>query len=267
MNCVGHIRPGCGRIRATAPTDYTARLLDRPGPHAGTRAVRRLFLADVLGIYDVYWRRAGRRAAATPCRCRCNDPLLLVPAMAAVTEHLGFGVTCDPVLRAALSVRPAHVDARPPDHGRIGWNIVTGYLDSAARGMGLPAQLAHDDRYDVAEEYMQAVYKLWEGSWEDGAVRARPREPASIADPAKVHAIRHDGQIPDRRDPSVRALAAADAGAVPGRRLRPRPRLCRAACRVRLRQSRHQANVGPAGRRPARPRRAAAAAGLRGRHA
>ena len=53
--------------------------------------------------------------------------------------------------------------------GRIGWNIVTGYLNSAAKGIGLPRQKEHDTRYDIAEEYMQIVYKLWEGSWEVGA--------------------------------------------------------------------------------------------------
>ena len=37
--------------------------------------------------------------------------------------------------------------------GRIGWNIVTGYLDSAARAMGLDAQIEHDDRYDLADEF------------------------------------------------------------------------------------------------------------------
>jgi len=31
-------------------------------------------------------------------------------------------------------------------------------------------QEGHDKRYEIAEDYMQAVYKLWEDSWEDGAV-------------------------------------------------------------------------------------------------
>ena len=47
---------------------------------------------------------------------------------------------------------------------------MTGYLDSAARGMGLAAQPDHDWRYDAADEYMSVVYQLWEASWEDGAV-------------------------------------------------------------------------------------------------
>ena len=54
--------------------------------------------------------------------------------------------------------------------GRIGWNIVTGYLDSAARALGYSAQMKHDDRYDLADEYMDLVYQLWEGSWASDAI-------------------------------------------------------------------------------------------------
>jgi alkanesulfonate monooxygenase len=121
-----------------------------------------------------------------------NDPLMVIPAMAMVTEHLGFGVTC------ALSYELPYPFARRMstlDHltrGRIGWNIVTGYLDSAARGMGMAKQVAHDDRYDVAEDYMQATYKLWEASWEDGAV-LRDRSSRRFADPDKIHRITHEG--------------------------------------------------------------------------
>jgi len=68
--------------------------------------------------------------------------------------------------------------------------VVTGYLDSAARGAGKEKQTAHDDRYDVADEYMEVVYKLWEGSWEDGAA-LRDRASGIFADPAKVHRIQH----------------------------------------------------------------------------
>jgi FMN-dependent oxidoreductase (nitrilotriacetate monooxygenase family) len=76
--------------------------------------------------------------------------------------------------------------------GRIGWNVVTGYLDSAARGMGLAQQPEHDSRYDVAEEYMQVVYQLWEGSWEDAAV-LRDRDKRIYADPTRIHRVQHQG--------------------------------------------------------------------------
>jgi alkanesulfonate monooxygenase len=78
-------------------------------------------------------------------------------------------------------------------NGRIGWNIVTGYLNSAAKAVGLSKQTAHDRRYDIAAEYMELMYKLWEGSWEDDAVRL-DKELGIYVDPAKVHRIHHDGE-------------------------------------------------------------------------
>lgn len=151
-----------------------------------------LFLADILGVYDVFQDSPDasiRHAVQIPV----NDPLLLVPAMAYATQHLGFGVTCN------LTYEPPYTFARRMstlDHltkGRIGWNVVTGYLDSAARGMGLAEQPEHDSRYDVAEEYMQVVYQLWEGSWEDAAV-LRDREHRLYADPTRIHRVKHAGQ-------------------------------------------------------------------------
>jgi FMN-dependent oxidoreductase (nitrilotriacetate monooxygenase family) len=151
-----------------------------------------IFVADVLGMLDVYGGNADaaiRAGAWTPC----NDPMMLVPAMAQVTRHLGFGITGN------LSYEPPYLFARRMstlDHltkGRLGWNIVTGYLDSAARACGLPTQLPHSERYEAAEEYMEIMYKLWEGSWEDGAV-IRDRERKIYALPEKVHKIIHEGK-------------------------------------------------------------------------
>jgi alkanesulfonate monooxygenase SsuD/methylene tetrahydromethanopterin reductase-like flavin-dependent oxidoreductase (luciferase family) len=174
MNCVAHQSPGLWTHPRDRTTEYNrlpywidlARTLER-GRFDG------LFLADVLGVYDVFGGSpdaALRNATQTPA----NDPLLLIPAMATVTKNLGFGVTSN------LSYEPPYTFARRMstlDHlteGRIGWNVVTGYLDSAARGAGKDKQTAHDDRYDIADEYMEVVYKLWEGSWEDDAALRDP---------------------------------------------------------------------------------------------
>lgn len=149
-----------------------------------------VFLADVLGPYDVYGGDA-RAAVAHGAQLPAHDPMLLIPAMAAVTRHLGFGVT------VSLSYEHPYPLARrfsTLDHltnGRVGWNIVTSYLDSAARAMGTSRQRAHDDRYALAEDYMAAVYKLWEGSWEEGAVIA-DKAASRYADPDRVHVVRHE---------------------------------------------------------------------------
>jgi alkanesulfonate monooxygenase len=193
MNCVAHQSPGLW----THPRDRTAEYNRLPYWLDLAKTLERgrfdgLFLADVLGVYDVFGGSpdaALRNATQTPA----NEPLMLIPAMAAVTKHLGFGVTSN------LSFEPPYPFARRMstlDHlteGRIGWNVVTGYLDSAARGAGKDRQTAHDDRYDIADEYMELVYKLWEGSWEDDAA-LRDRERGIFTDPAKVHAVSHEGR-------------------------------------------------------------------------
>jgi FMN-dependent oxidoreductase (nitrilotriacetate monooxygenase family) len=70
---------------------------------------------------------------------------------------------------------------------------VTSYNESAARNLGKVQQLSHDERYDLAEEYMDVVYKLWESSFEDDAV-VRDAESATYVDPTKVHPIKHEGK-------------------------------------------------------------------------
>ncbi len=193
MACVGHIQHGMWTHPRDNSSDYTsldhwvslAKLLER-GLFDG------LFLADILGVYDVLEGTPGpslRAAVQIPL----IDPMALVPAMAHATTHLGFGVTCN------LAYEPPFLFARRMatlDHltrGRIGWNIVTGYLDSAARAMGLREQMAHDDRYDLAEEYMRVVYALWEGGWRDDAV-VRDRERGVYTEPDRVRPVRHEGK-------------------------------------------------------------------------
>ncbi|MBO9047596.1 MULTISPECIES: LLM class flavin-dependent oxidoreductase [Curtobacterium] len=192
MNCVAHQSSGLWRHPRDRSRDYRdltywtdlAKTLER-GAFDG------IFIADVLGTYDVYGG-SNEAALRTGSQVPVNDPILLVSAMASVTEHLGFGIT------AGTAYEHPYPFARRMstlDHltkGRVGWNVVTGYLPSAARNMGQTDQLSHDDRYDVADEYLEVLYKLWEGSWEDDAVVA-DREAGVFTDPAKVHPIEHHG--------------------------------------------------------------------------
>ena len=193
MNCVGHIQHGMW----AHPRDHSMHYTDLDHWVSLAQTLERglfdgLFLADILGVYDVF-RDSPDASIRNAVQIPVNDPLLLVPAMAHATQHLGFGVTCN------LTYEPPYTFARRMstlDHltkGRIGWNVVTGYLDSAARGMGLAQQPEHDSRYDVAEEYMQVAYQLWEGSWEDAAV-LRDRDARQYADPTRIHRVQHHGQ-------------------------------------------------------------------------
>jgi alkanesulfonate monooxygenase len=192
MNCVTHHAHGMWRHPRDRAVDYRtmdywvdlARTLER-GLFDG------LFLADVLGTYDVY---GGSPDAAlrTAMQVPVNDPTLVIPPMAMVTEHLCFGVT------GTLSYESPVPFARRMstlDHltdGRVAWNIVTGYLKSAAKGAGQTDQGQHDTRYEIAEEYMQIMYGLWEGSWADDAVVV-DRAGGVFADPARIEPVSFDG--------------------------------------------------------------------------
>jgi len=157
-----------------------------------------LFIADALGVLDVYAGSADetlRHGVQTPT----NDPLLCISAMAAVTSRLGFAVTVSTSYELPYAFARKMTTLDHLSKGRIGWNIVTSALDSAARNLGLTRQIPHDERYAIAEEFMEVVYRLWEESWQDGAV-VDDRERGVFVDPSRVKRIAHEGKyfrVPD----------------------------------------------------------------------
>lgn len=151
-----------------------------------------MFFADVSGLYgdadadyDVYVREG--------LQIPSNDPTVLLSALAVNTEHIGLATTSN-----VIQSHPFHFARQIStlDHiskGRIAWNIVTGVQDNGARNFGLPQLTDHTERYAWAEEYVDVTYKLWEGSWDEGAV-TQDRENGSHADPSKIHKIYHEGE-------------------------------------------------------------------------
>ena len=149
------------------------------------------FFGDVLGIYDVY-KSSADTALAWGVELPAHDPLMHIPALAAATRNLAFGAT----ISTSYDHPFAHARRLSTlDHltrGRIAWNIVTSYLPSAARNFGHQTLVKHDDRYDIAEEFLDVTYKLWEGSWADDAF-AGDKQGRVFADPDRVRAINHQG--------------------------------------------------------------------------
>jgi FMN-dependent oxidoreductase (nitrilotriacetate monooxygenase family) len=204
MHSPSHLNPGLFRYPTDKGADYKnikhwialAQKLEEAKFHA-------IFFADVLGGYDVY-KGPSNLDPTIPSAAQfpINDPLYSIPAMAAATESIGFGVTASTTYDApyALARRFSTVDHL--SNGRIGWNIVTSYLDSAARNFGLDTQIEHDERYRIADEYLDVTYKLWEASWRDDAVQWNKDssktngsvEGHGYADPKGVREINHRGK-------------------------------------------------------------------------
>ena len=151
-----------------------------------------LFLADALGVSAGYGGSndiAIREGMHVPSL----DPFTPIAAMAAATTSIGFAGTCSTTYE-----QPFHLARRlgSLDHltdGRIGVNIVTSYLPNANENFGVdPTKYTHDERYDVADEFLSVCYKLWETSWDEDAV-LRDTARQVFADPAKVRRIDHQG--------------------------------------------------------------------------
>lgn len=128
-----------------------------------------------------------------------QDPSVVAALMTAVTSRIGivptFGTYAyPPYLLARLVATLDQVS-----QGRIGWNAVTGSSDFAAMNFGMKGMPEHDLRYDMADEYMAVVGRLWD-SWEPGALIA-DRASGVLVDTSKVHAVNHEGQFYKTRGP------------------------------------------------------------------
>ena len=193
MNCVSHIQQGLWVRDDTRQTEYTqldpwvelAQILEKGCFDA-------LFLADVVGVYDAY-KGGSETSIIQGMQIPVNDPAMLIPAMAHATENLGFAFTSSVLQSHPFSFARQMSTLDHLTNGRVAWNIVTSYLPNAGANFGLGGLPSHDDRYDLAEEYIDVTYKLWEGSWEDDAV-LRDKERGVYADPAKIHKINHVGK-------------------------------------------------------------------------
>ncbi|KAJ0413848.1 luciferase-like domain-containing protein [Aspergillus carlsbadensis] len=147
-----------------------------------------LFLADSYGLHDTY-QGNGDTAVREGVQWPMGDPSIPITAMAAVTKNLGFAITTSTSYEAPYVVAKRFSTLDHLTGGRFGWNIVTSWKASASRAVGLPL-VEHDKRYELADEYLTILYKLWESSWSDTALLEDPVS-GIYADPSQIHTIHH----------------------------------------------------------------------------
>jgi FMN-dependent oxidoreductase (nitrilotriacetate monooxygenase family) len=158
-----------------------------------------LFFADRLAIADRYGGshevgiRHGDQDATR------MDPLPILGAMAAVTEHLGLGATRSTTYDTPYNVAREFATLDHISGGRAAWNVVTSMNDGEALNYGKVAHLGHDERYDRADEFMEVAFGLWD-SWEADAL-VLDRANGIYADPDKVHYLNHEGRWFHSRGP------------------------------------------------------------------
>ncbi|EGH73044.1 LLM class flavin-dependent oxidoreductase [Pseudomonas syringae] len=120
------------------------------------------------------------------------EPLTLLSALSAVTEHIGLIATATTTYNEPYHVARKFASLDHLSGGRAGWNLVTSDAAAEAQNFGRAEHVAHAERYSRAREFHQVVTGLWD-SWADDAF-TRDKASGEYYDPAKMHVLDHQGE-------------------------------------------------------------------------
>ena len=193
MNTVSHIQHGLWRHPVAQQADFNdvnlwinlAKTLEKGNFDT-------MFFADVVGLYGPV-NGSYEVNARDGLQIPSNDPSVLLSALAVSTERIGLAFTSSIIQAHPFDFARKVSTLDHISNGRIGWNVVTSSIENSARNFGMDRLVEHDERYRWAQEYMDVVYKLWEGSWDDGAL-LKDKANGIYADYTKIHKINHVGE-------------------------------------------------------------------------
>ena len=152
------------------------------------------FMADHLAVLDVPPDALKRSHTVTSF-----EPLTLLSALASVTKRIGLVATASTTFETPYHVARRFASLDHLSSGRAGWNVVTTANPDAALNFGAAAQMAHDDRYVRAREFVDVVTGLWDSFADDAFVR--DVEGGIYVDPEGIHVLDHHGAEFDVRGP------------------------------------------------------------------
>jgi FMN-dependent oxidoreductase (nitrilotriacetate monooxygenase family) len=182
---------GSWRHPATEHGFLTARYYEKLGRTLEEGCFDLMFFDDRLAMPGIYGGSVAEavRTGARPVKL---DLSVVLGILAGVTERIGLGATYSTTYYSPFHVARTFGTLDHLSGGRAAWNVVTSVNDSEAQNYGLKEHLAHDARYDRADEFLEATIGLWD-SWDDDAL-VLDRETPLFADPAKVQELDYEGQ-------------------------------------------------------------------------
>ncbi|QXZ80770.1 LLM class flavin-dependent oxidoreductase [Rhizobium sp. L51/94] len=148
-----------------------------------------IFFADALAAGDGLSHAAGGGL----------EPITLLAALARSTSRIGLIATASTTYTEPFNLARQFASLDHISHGRVGWNIVTSWVNGAGPNFGYDQQIEHADRYERAFEFVDVVSKLWD-SWADDAV-LDDRDSGVFADASKLKRIDHKGKHHSVRGP------------------------------------------------------------------
>lgn len=176
-----------------------------------------IFVGDTLFTREKDGRFFGRQATSNP------DPVSLISAVSAVTEHLGLVATLSTTYHEPYAIANKFATLDHLSGGRAGWNVVTTWEDRASLNFSRDTAMEKADRYVRGKEFVDACKALWD-SWEDGAL-LRDKASGRFLDPARIQAANHAspsfsvrGPLRLPRSPQGWPVLVQAGGSPPGRR-------------------------------------------------
>src|SRR4051794_18230274 len=157
-----------------------------------------MFFDDRLAMPGIYGGSVADavRLGARPVKL---DLSIVLGLVAGATQHIGLGATYSTTYYSPYHVARTFATLDHLSGGRAAWNVVTSVNDGEAQNFGLKEHLAHDARYDRADEFLEATTGLWD-TWDDDAL-VLDRVGGTFADPTKVRELRYDGEYFQVRGP------------------------------------------------------------------
>src|SRR5690349_19980322 len=157
-----------------------------------------MFFDDRLAMPGIYGGSVADavRLGARPVKL---DLSIVLGLVAGVTQHIGLGATYSTTYYAPFHVARTFATLDHLSGGRAAWNIVTSINDSEAQNFGFDEALGHVERYDRADEFLEATTGLWD-TWDDDAL-VLDKVGGVFADPDAVHELNRKGQSIESRGP------------------------------------------------------------------
>ena len=157
-----------------------------------------MFFDDRLAMPGIYGGSVADavRYGARPVKL---DLSVVLGVISQVTSRIGLGATYSTTYYPPYHVARTFATLDHLSGGRAAWNVVTSVNDREAQNFGVSQHMSPTERYDRADEFLEAVVGLWD-TWEDGAL-IHDRANGIYADPDKVHELNHHGTHFDVRGP------------------------------------------------------------------
>ncbi|WP_059414979.1 LLM class flavin-dependent oxidoreductase [Cupriavidus basilensis] len=167
-----------------------------PGAEAGTENVDlvvRMTQAAERAKFDMvfFGDRLLTTADSHPSMITRPDPLAMLAALSMVTSHIGLAGTASTTYSEPFNLARTLATVDKLSRGRAAWNIVTTFADGSIN-FSRERHPDHEQRYEIAEEFVSVVKGLWQ-SW-DPDPYVLDKQAGVYVDVAKMHALNHRGR-------------------------------------------------------------------------